>query len=159
MLRCYGVCGTPYKYDQSVGLDPFIRLKFEELGYKIKFKQIIAQQNDPINSTAPLTTRDITDFEPSENDTNQNSIETQTLINATQRNLVFIVGNITPHFAYNVNRSINNEKINHFERKMSDIEFQFEPGHFILLKTILTELCKRFGYEDKKEMVQACYDF
>ena len=148
------------KYDNSVGLDPILRLKFKELGYKIKLKQINAEKNDPIVNDLVLVGRNIEDFAPSEDDENQNSVIDPPILNQPhQTNLVFLVGNVNPYFEFNENRSIDGQILYPFERKMSDQEFLYEPGHYNLLKSTLIGLCKRFGYDDNVDSIVDCYDF
>ena len=144
------------KFDNSPGLDPSIRLKLNELGYKIKLKQITNEATDPMNSDSISIDRNEDNFESTYNDANANSITSHA---STQKNLVFMVGNVESFYPFNTNRSIDDTKLFPFERKMEDIEFQYEPGHFLLLKTTLTELIKRLGYEKYDKSILACYDY
>ena len=75
------------------------------------------------------------------------------------KNLVFMVWEVKLYFEFNAERSIDGERLNPFERKMSDSEFQYEPCHFILLKNTLEDLCLRFGYEKGKNGIIECFNF
>ena len=70
-----------------------------------------------------------------------------------------MVGEVKPYFEFNAERSIDGEKLNPFERKMNDLEFQYEPCHYNLLKSTLEELCVRFGYKNEKEGIVQCFDY
>lgn len=160
ILTKYGYKINEDKYDNSTGLNPFIRLKFKELGYKVKLNQIITEKNDPMNKEIASIDRNDNLFKVNDDDKEMNSI-IKPLPDPSneQNNLIFMVGKIDPYFKFNVNRSIDDTKLLPFERKMKDLEFQYEPGHFLLLKNTLKSLCKRLGYNDKAEMVIDCYEF
>ena len=132
------------------GMDPLLQLEFRSLQYKISLKQFNYDKDDPIEQKYEYVTRSEETFIPDQNDIDQNSIVEPIKPKDSQKNLVFMVGEVKPYFEFNAERSIDGERLNPFERKMSDSEFQYEPCHFILLKNTLEDLCLRFGYEKEK---------
>ena len=55
--------------------------------------------------------------------------------------------------------SIDVKKFNPFERKTRDLEFRYEPGHFVLLTQALKDLCDLFSYSEQKDEIIQCFDF
>ena len=155
MLKKYGYNIETDKYDTIAGLNPSIRLNLNEIGFKIKFSKQNKDANDPFINTYETVNRNGT-FEGTQGDIRQNEIIEP---KKCQKNISFMANGIEPHFSFNSNRSIDGTKLNPFERKLSDYEFQYEPGHFVLLKQTLIELCNRFDYSDKVDDIINCYDF
>ena len=147
------------KYDNMKGFDPLLLFELRKLQYKIKLKKINYDKDDPIETNYENITRSENTFLPDQFDIDQNSIKETTKTKESQKNLVFMVGEVKPYFEFNAERSIDGEKLNPFERKMNDLEFQYEPCHYNLLKSTLEELCLRFGYKNEKEGIIQCFDY
>lgn len=130
MLKKYSYKINEDKYDNIVGLNPSIRLKLHEFGFKAKFSTKNKEIDNPFAKSYEEINRNDT-FVGTEEDISENEkVEPRN----DQKNIAFMVNGVDPYFSFNANRSIDGSILFPFERKLTDYEFQYDPGHFILLK-------------------------
>ena len=143
------------KYDSCTGLDPVLMITLHDVGFRIEI--------DPQKNCSDDLF--IEEFEDAERDNafveNQYDSEENNVVQEkqNQRNIAFMFNEEEPYFQFNEFRSIDGMKLHPFERKMTDIEFLYEPGHYALLEQSLADICDRFDYTDKKEAIIQCYEF